>query len=172
MTIAEIAEAPPLQSVGKFTDEMALDWLAANPNTSKTVRELAELWGWSKSRTQRFMSRFAERGTKSGTALGQVGQTILSHGTDVGQTILSHGTSGTSGTNGGTSSDFDFAQSEQILEPRTSVFAYIEPDTGDLRISASDALLQCDTEIRIARDDVEVFAHRLMALFEDWQKQR
>jgi hypothetical protein len=147
MTIIDIAEVPPVVAAGKFTDEMALDWLSANPNATKTVREIAGIWGWHRSRVSRFLSRFRETN----------GET----------TALSRETSGeTSGD------DFDFAQSEVILPPRTSVYAYIERNTGDLRISARDALLQCDTEIRIAAEDVEIFVHRLMALYEDWQKQR
>jgi hypothetical protein len=60
------APPPPLieATTGKFSEEQALHWRAANPNSTKTVREIAELWGWSKSATQRFVSRC---GTKPGT---------------------------------------------------------------------------------------------------------
>src|SRR5258707_1392421 len=138
MAVPEIAEAPLLQPAGKFTDEMALDWLSANPNTTKTVREIAGIWGWHRSRVSRFLSRFRETN----------GETkALSRETSGETAALSRETSETSAD-----ADFDFAQSEEILPPRTSVYAYIERDTGDLRIWASDALLQCDTEIRIARE--------------------
>src|SRR5262249_45010892 len=68
----------------------ALAWLTDNPNTSKTVREIAAIWGWSRSTTHRFLSR---------DDIAAV-QNILSRGTSVGQDAETGGTNGTNGTNG------------------------------------------------------------------------
>jgi len=62
----------------KFTEAQALDWLAANPNTSKTIREIAAIWGWSRSTTQRFVSRV---GQGPGTSVGQGANFAESTGT-------------------------------------------------------------------------------------------
>jgi hypothetical protein len=62
------------------------------------------------------------------------------------------------------SRDFDFKRSECILPARTTVFAYIDPNTGDLRIWACDGAFQCDTELRIAAEDVADFINRLAEL--------
>jgi hypothetical protein len=59
--------------------------------------------------------------------------------------------------------EFDIGRSPCILPARTSVFAYLD-DYGDLWISASDAALRCDTEFRIAADDVFAFVDRLTEL--------
>ena len=72
MTVFDSAELP-LQPAAdapttKFAHEQALDWLAANPNTGKTIREIAAIWGWSRSTTQRFVSRVRQ---ERGTSLGQ-----------------------------------------------------------------------------------------------------
>jgi hypothetical protein len=66
----------------KLTEAQALDWLAANTNTSKTVREIAAIWGWSRSTTQRFL-------------MSRVGQ---GRGTSVRQDAKFDETGGTSGT--------------------------------------------------------------------------
>jgi len=69
----------------KFTQEQARGWLAANPNTGKTVREIAVLWGWSKSTTARFLSHgtsagqdanFAQTGGTSGTSSEAAGRVL------------------------------------------------------------------------------------------------
>jgi hypothetical protein len=62
------------------------------------------------------------------------------------------------------SQDFDFARSECILPARTSVFAYVDQNTGDLRIWASDAAFHCDSELRIAAEDVGDFINGLAEL--------
>ena len=90
MTILDSAELP-LKSAAdapapKFTAAQAIDWLAANPNTPKTIREIASIWGWSRSTTQRFLSR---------DDIAAV-QNILSRGTRVGQDAETGGTNGTS----------------------------------------------------------------------------
>src|SRR5260221_9066701 len=55
-------EALPLvePTAGKFSQEQALDWLSTNANSAKPVREIAQIWGWHRSRVQRFLSRFRE----------------------------------------------------------------------------------------------------------------
>src|SRR5262249_28165840 len=72
-------EADEASPATKFTEQQALAWLTDNPNTGKTVREIAAIWGWSRTTTHRFLSR--------GTNVGQ--------GANFGET---RGTSGTSGT--------------------------------------------------------------------------
>jgi hypothetical protein len=75
-----VRRRPPTPPAVKFTEEQALDWLAANPKTGKTIREIAAILGWSKTTAQRFVARFGtEPGTRRGTSLEQ---TTLSHGTD------------------------------------------------------------------------------------------
>src|SRR5215469_9130250 len=66
-------------SAAKFTQEQARQWLTANPNTGKTIRDIAAIWGWSKSTTQRFLSH----GTNA------------KHGANFGETGGTNGTSGT-----------------------------------------------------------------------------
>jgi hypothetical protein len=87
MTMSDSAELPLNPAAGssgtKFTEKQALDWLATNLNTGKTIREIAAIWGWSRSTTQRLMSR--------------VGQ---ERGTSVGQDAKFDETRGTSGTSG------------------------------------------------------------------------
>jgi hypothetical protein len=60
--------------------------------------------------------------------------------------------------------EFDFKRSEVILPARTAVYAYIDPETGDLRIHASDAANQRDDEIRINAEDVAEFVDQLAQL--------
>jgi hypothetical protein len=52
-------DCAPLQPADrdKFSEQQARDWLAANADSPKTVREIAELWGWHRSSVQRFLSR-------------------------------------------------------------------------------------------------------------------
>jgi hypothetical protein len=84
MNTPESVTAVVTTTVGtKFTEEEARNWLAANPNTG-TVREIAAIWGWSRSTTQRFVSR-----------VGQERGTGMEQGANFAET---RGTSGTSGT--------------------------------------------------------------------------
>jgi hypothetical protein len=129
----------------KFTEAEAKTWIETHG--SQNIRLMAMTWGWSKSATQRFVSRY--RGTNSGT--------------DVGQAPLSHGTSGTKSEAADTPgppepdpNEFDFKRSECVLPLRTAVWAYID-DVGDLRISAEDARGRCDAELRINAEDIEQF---------------
>jgi len=62
-------------SAAKFTEQQALAWLTDNPNTGKTVREIAVIWGWSVTTAWRFMKQdvkqdanFSETGGTSGTS--------------------------------------------------------------------------------------------------------
>jgi hypothetical protein len=59
--------------------------------------------------------------------------------------------------------------SEWDLPMRSSVDAYIDPETGELWISASDPERRSDDEIRIDADDVESF---LLGLNDLWRKSR
>ena len=50
----------PTAGAAKFSEDQARAWLAENANAGvakASVRELAVLWGWSRSTTQRFLSR-------------------------------------------------------------------------------------------------------------------
>jgi Homeodomain-like domain len=77
---ADLAPLEPADA-SKFTEDQARQWLAENGNAAKSVREIAQLFGWSRSTTQRFVARF-----RSGTDVGQgakpVGQTPETGGTD------------------------------------------------------------------------------------------
>ena len=154
-TIPLATEAPPLvePTAGRFTQEQALDWLLANPQTNKTVREIAGIWGWPRSTTQRFVSRYG--GTEPGTEVGQAPEV---RGTEAGQDALSRETPDEAG--------FDYRRAECVLPLRTGVSAYIDENSGDLWISASDALRRCDTELRINAEDVVAFVDALVALVE------
>src|SRR5260370_31086595 len=59
--------------------------------------------------------------------------------------------------------EFNFERSTCILPARTSVLAYLD-DNGELWIYASDAALQCDTELRIAAEDLFAFIDGLTEL--------
>jgi hypothetical protein len=61
---------------------------------------------------------------------------------------------------------FDYRRAECVLPMHTSVFAYVDQETGDLWISGSDALRRCDTELRINAEDVATFVDTLVALVE------
>src|SRR5262249_47478741 len=80
MTMFDTPTTTTTTTTTKFTEAQALDWLAANPNTSKTIREIAAIWGWSRSTTQRFVSRGTSVGQGENFAetlpkpVGQVGQ--------------------------------------------------------------------------------------------------
>jgi hypothetical protein len=79
---AETPSQPAADAAGaKFTEKQALDWLTDNPKPG-TVREIAAIWGWSRSTTQRFL-------------MARVGQ---GHGTSMGQDANFAETRGTSGT--------------------------------------------------------------------------
>jgi hypothetical protein len=44
-TIMGTPESAATTANTKLTEAQALDWLAANPNTGNTVREIAAIWG-------------------------------------------------------------------------------------------------------------------------------
>jgi hypothetical protein len=108
----------------KLTEAQALDWLAANPNTGKTIREIAAIWGWSRSTTQRFLSRDDIAGVCS----------ILSRGTSAGQGENFAETGGTSGTSGTASEAAEAPQGQGRVLGRTpsGTIAAAMPDASDL----------------------------------------
>jgi hypothetical protein len=61
------------------------------------------------------------------------------------------------------SQDFDFKRAECLLPPTTSVYAYLD-QAGALRIWATDAGRQCDSELHIPAEDVHSFVNRLAKL--------
>ena len=108
--------AAPLQpaadvSAAKFTQEQALDWLAANPKPG-TVREIAAIWGWSRSTTQRFL-------------MSRVGQ---ERGTSVGQDAKFDETRGTSGT----ASEAAEGEGRVLGRTPSGTVAAAMPDASDL----------------------------------------
>jgi hypothetical protein len=150
--LAPATEAPLQPAAAKFTEEMALDWLTANANSAKPVREIAQIWGWHRSRVQRFLSRFRETS----------GETkALSRETSGETPPLSRETPETPDEAG-----FDYRLAECVLPMHTSVFAYVDQETGDLWIAAEDALRRCDTELRINAEDVATFVDTLVVLVE------
>jgi hypothetical protein len=59
--------------------------------------------------------------------------------------------------------EYHAERSACIVPAKTSVLAYLD-DNGDLWIHASDSALQCDTEFRIAGDDIGDFLNGLAEL--------
>src|SRR5262249_36971946 len=58
MNTPESVTAVVATTVGtKYTRDQALESLARHQNTSKTVREIAAIWGWSRSTAHDLMSR-------------------------------------------------------------------------------------------------------------------
>jgi hypothetical protein len=55
--VLPLVEASLEPAGGRFTEDRARQWLADNTSSAKTVRELAELWGWHRSSVSRFLSR-------------------------------------------------------------------------------------------------------------------
>ncbi|HKA56554.1 MAG TPA: hypothetical protein VKJ47_23155 [Candidatus Binatia bacterium] len=47
----------------KFTPDQAREWISANLGTSKTVREIATIWGWAPTTAYRFLQAQAFHGT-------------------------------------------------------------------------------------------------------------
>jgi hypothetical protein len=124
----------------EFTEEQARKWLGSNRTTS--VRLLAKVWNWHPSRVHRFVTRVR-------------GETVRETPAVSGETPETPG------------DDFDWKRAEVILPARTALYAYLDPESGDLRIHASDAAEQCDTELRINAEDVRDFISGLVALVRD-----
>lgn len=151
-------EALPLvePTAGKFSQEQALDWLSTNAKSAKPVREIAQIWGWHRSRVQRFLSRFRETS----------GETKALSRETSGETSETKPLSQPETTETPDEAGFDYRRAECVLPMHTSVFAYVDQETGDLWISASDALRRCDIEMRINSEDVATFVDTLVALVE------
>jgi hypothetical protein len=133
-----------------FTEQQARQWLAANG--SKSVRLLAKLWGWNPTRVHRFIraetpAETPETPSKTPPLFRETPETPDEAG-------------------------FDYRRAECVLPMHTSVFAYVDQETGDLWISASDALRRCDTELRINAEDVATFVDALVALVEPGHRGR
>jgi len=168
MTIAEITEAPPLQSAGKFTDEMALDWLAANPNTSKTVRELAGIWGWHRSRVFRFLSRFRETKGETKALSRETSETrgeTSETSTDTLQLKL--GPASRAIVEPPQHDDFDWADDADIVieeQPRTAL--YINP-RNSVVIRQSRWPEDEDAIVIITRENLRALIRRLQEIAEE-----
>jgi hypothetical protein len=107
---------------------------------------MAQAWGWHPSKVQRFLRRARPDTAPSVSADSDTAPDTLDW-----------------------PRHFDYKQSEVILPMRSSVDAYIDPETGELWISASDPERRSDDEIRIDADDVESF---LLGLNDLWRKSR
>ena len=134
-------------AAAEFSEEQARKWLDTNHATS--IRQLATLWRWNPTRVHRFVTRVRgetvrETPAETPAVLGETPETPETP-----------------------SDGFDFERSEVILPARTTVFAYVDKDTGDLRIWGSDAAQQCDTELRINAEDVRDFINGLVELARD-----
>jgi hypothetical protein len=136
--------APDSSPAMPFTEAQARAWLDANGQQS--IRLMAKLWGWHPSKVQRFLRRARPDTAPSVSA-----------------------DSDTAPDTPDWPRHFDYNRSEVILPMRSSVNAYIDPETGELWISASDPERRSDDEIRIDADDVESF---LLGLNDLWRKSR
>ena len=58
---------------------------------------------------------------------------------------------------------FDWDKAKTLVPFRTSVFGYVD-DAGDLHLLGSDAVEQCDTDLRINAEDIKQFIEELLAL--------
>jgi hypothetical protein len=135
--------APDSSPAVPFTEAQARAWVAANG--TKSVRLLAKLWGWSVGKVQRFLNRVQTDSPESPTESEPPEPPELDP------------------------NEFDLKRSECVLPARTFVSAYID-DNGDLRICASDARYQCDTELRINAEDIEQFLFTLNGIWQEAQE--
>jgi hypothetical protein len=154
-----LAPLPDHAPAVPFTEDEAFGWLASNGQQS--VRLMAKLWGWHPSKVQRFMRR-VRQAYDPGDTPPDTPPTVP---TDTPSTVSPK-------TDTADEAGFDYRRAECVLPMRTSVFAYVDQETGDLWISASDALRRCDTELRINAEDVAEFVDRLVELVEPAHRSR
>jgi hypothetical protein len=136
-----------------------VDGFAAKPN-SRRIREIAALWGWSKSTTQRFVSRFG--GSNAGTSVGQAPKT--------------DGTSGTTGTRDTDPpiatapyrDDFDWSpENEAVIMPSQQAIAVYFNRWGQIVIRAEGGYGEEDVFIAIAPEHLPAVIAKLSAILKE-----